>query len=220
MKHQRDTIRSCPFIYQLSKPIVQPYQRARTPPLPSSEVEDGVVVVLSGVEDGVVVLSGLVDGVVVLSGDVDGVIVLSGVEDGVVGLPGVPGMLLGVVVESVGLPPAGEIDPPGAAVGILMPPGVIEPPDDGTTTSAPVPPEPLGAAEGLVGVPLGAALGEFGELPGVVERSMFTLPGLVERSKVGPTLEGSAVGAEEGFVGVPLGVTLFIPPPDDWEMRL
>ena len=103
-----------------------------------------------------------------------------------------------------------------------MPP--VEPPDDGTTTSAPEPPEPLGAAEGLVGVPLGAALGEVREPGvvvelveplGVVERSMFTLPGDVERSKVGPTLEGSAVGAEEGFVGVPLGVASFVPLPVD-----
>lgn len=89
-----------------------------------------------------------------------------------------------------------------------MPP--VEPPDDGTTTSAPVPPEPLGAAEGLVGVPLGAALGELDE-PGVVVESV-ELPGVVERFKVGPTLEGSAVGAEEGFVGVPLGVAPLAPP--------
>jgi len=139
-----------------------------------------VVVVLSGVEDGIVVLSGVI-GVVMLPGVEDGIVIVPGVEDGivivpgvigVVMLPGVPGMLLGVVVESVGLPPAGEIEPPRTGVGILVPLGIIEPPDDGTTTSAPEPPEPLGAAEGLVGVPLGAALGEDEpfELPGVVDR--------------------------------------------------
>ena len=139
-----------------------------------------MVVVLSGVEDGIVVLSGVI-GVVMLPGAEDGIVIVPGVEDGivivpgvigVVMLPGVPGMLLGVVVESVGLPPAGEIEPPRTGVGILVPLGIIEPPDDGTTTSAPEPPEPLGAAEGLVGVPLGAALGEDEpfELPGVVDR--------------------------------------------------
>lgn len=139
-----------------------------------------MVVVLSGVEDGIVVLSGVI-GVVMLPGVEDGIVIVPGVEDGivivpgvigVVMLPGVPGMLLGVVVESVGLPPAGEIEPPRTGVGILVPLGIIEPPDDGTTTSAPEPPEPLGAAEGLVGVPLGAALGEDEpfELPGVVDR--------------------------------------------------
>lgn len=138
------------------------------------------MVVLSGVEDGIVVLSGVI-GVVMLPGVEDGIVIVPGVEDGivmlsgvigVVMLPGVPGMLLGVVVESVGLPPAGEIEPPRTGVGILVPLGIIEPPDDGTTTSAPEPPEPLGAAEGLVGVPLGAALGEDEpfELPGVVDR--------------------------------------------------
>jgi len=148
------------------------------------------VVVLSGVEDGIVVLSGVIgvvmlpgveDGIVIVPGVEDGIVIVPGVEDGivivpgvigVVMLPGVPGMLLGVVVESVGLPPAGEIEPPRTGVGILVPLGIIEPPDDGTTTSAPEPPEPLGAAEGLVGVPLGAALGEDEpfELPGVVDR--------------------------------------------------
>jgi len=139
-----------------------------------------VVVVLSGVEDGIVVLSGVI-GIVIVPGVEDGIVIVPGVEDGivivpgvigVVMLPGVPGMLLGVVVESVGLPPAGEIEPPRTGVGILVPLGIIEPPDDGTTTSAPEPPEPLGAAEGLVGVPLGAALGEDEpfELPGVVDR--------------------------------------------------
>jgi len=139
-----------------------------------------VVVVLSGVEDGIVVLSGVI-GIVIVPGVEDGIVIVPGVEDGivivpgvigVVMLPGVPGMLLGVVVESVGLPPAGEIEPPRTGVGILVPLGIIEPPDDGTTTSAPEPPEPLGAAEGLVGVPLGGALGEDEpfELPGVVDR--------------------------------------------------
>ena len=146
------------------------------------------MVVLSGVEDGIVVLSGVIGivivpgviGIVIVPG-VIGIVIVPGVEDGivivpgvigVVMLPGVPGMLLGVVVESVGLPPAGEIEPPRTGVGILVPLGIIEPPDDGTTTSAPEPPEPLGAAEGLVGVPLGAALGEDEpfELPGVVDR--------------------------------------------------
>ena len=136
------------------------------------------MVVLSGVEDGIVVLSGVIGivivpgviGIVIVPG-VIGIVIVPGVI-GVVMLPGVPGMLLGVVVESVGLPPAGEIEPPRTGVGILVPLGIIEPPDDGTTTSAPEPPEPLGAAEGLVGVPLGAALGEDEpfELPGVVDR--------------------------------------------------
>lgn len=67
-----------------------------------SSVEDGVVVVLSGVEYGEFVPLGVEDGVVVPS-VVDGVVLPSG-------LP--PGMLLGVVVESVGLTPLGEIDPP------------------------------------------------------------------------------------------------------------
>jgi hypothetical protein len=49
-------------------------------------------------------------GIVVLSG-VIGIVMLPGVI-GVVMLPGAPGMLLGVVVESAGLPPAGEIEPP------------------------------------------------------------------------------------------------------------
>ena len=130
------------------------YQRARTPPfppLPPLGVEEGVVVPLSGVVDGVVMvpLSGVIDGVVVL---------LLGVVDGVVMVPGAPWMVLGVVVESVGLLPAGETDPPGAAVGAPMLPGIEESRDElGTITSFV---DPLGAAEGLVGVPLGAALGE------------------------------------------------------------
>lgn len=136
---------------------------------------------LSGVE-----VPGVEDGTVVLSGET---------------VSGVLGMLLGVVVESVGLLPSGEIAPPGTAVGIFMPPGVVESLDEGTTTSAPEPPEVLGAAEGLVGVPPGAALGLVVEL---------VMPGVVERSRVGPMLEGSAVGAEEGFVGVPLGAA--VPP--------
>ncbi len=151
-----------------------------------------MVVVLSGAEDGIVILPGVVDGMVVLPGVI-----------GVVMLPGVPGMLLGVVVESVGFPPAGEIEPPRTGVGILVPLGIIEPPDDGTTTSAPEPPEPLGAAEGLVGVPLGAAFGE--EEP-------LELPEEFDRFRVGPMLEGSAVGAAEGLVGVPLGAALPAPP--------
>lgn len=151
--------------------------------------------VLSGVE-----VPGVEDGTVVLSGET---------------VSGVLGMLLGVVVESVGLLPSGEIAPPGTAVGIFMPPGVVESLDEGTTTSAPEPPEVLGAAEGLVGVPPGAALGLVVELvmpgvAGVSERSKVELPGVVERSRVGPMLEGSAVGAEEGFVGVPLGAA--VPP--------
>lgn len=143
---------------------------------------------LSGVEDGIVMLPGVVDGMVVLLGVI-----------GVVMLPGVPGMVLGVVVESVGLPPAGEIEPPRAGVGILVPFGIMEPPDDGTTTSAPEPPEPVGAAEGLVGVPLGAAFGE--------DESVELL-GVVDRFRVGPMLEGSAVGVAEGLVGVPPGAAL------------